>query len=59
MTVKLETGKKLVNATWKDGDNLWYLVRVMRTNEVPETTEFVEKSSYGLNEGKVVFEESR
>ena len=48
----LPAGKKLVTATWKDA-NLWLLTRNMRSDEVPETYEFVEDSSIGIFNGTV------
>lgn len=53
-TITLEPGYKLVEATWK-GDNLWYLVEPMEEGYIPSKKEFIESSSYGLYEGKVVF----
>lgn len=38
------------NVTWKE-DNLWYLTRPMNENDVAETYNFNEKSSWGLVEG--------
>lgn len=52
--VELPAGQKLVVATWKD-ENLWYL---MRPGEQPETYEFIESSSFGIMNGKVIFVES-
>jgi hypothetical protein len=50
--------KKLVNITWKGEDNsLWILLRDRKTNEVPETFIFQEKSRLGLMEGKVIIKE--
>jgi hypothetical protein len=57
MTVTLPVGQKLENATWKQ-DQMWYLVRPMRSDEVPETHSFKEKSTYGAWEGTVIFQES-
>lgn len=56
MTVELTSGTKLVNATWKNSE-LWYLVRPMKEGEQPETYEFLEKSSFGVMQGRVVFKE--
>lgn len=56
MKVDLPAGQKLVTATWKDTE-LWYLTRPMRSNEVPETCTFQEKSAHGLVEGTVIFHE--
>jgi len=56
ITIKLESGKKLVNCTWKDNE-FWYLVRDKRNDEKPETFEFIEKSNLGVVEGKVIIKE--
>ena len=58
MQVNLPPGQKLVNATWKDENQLWYLMRPMREGEKPEVVTFKEDSSFGLVEGTVVFVES-
>ena len=55
--VDLPAGKKLVVATWKES-NLWLLTRDMRALELAETYEFVEDSSWGVFEGKVVIRET-
>lgn len=57
MEVKVQQGKKVVNATWKDSE-FWYLVRDMRPGEKAEKWEFLEKSGWGTVEGKVVLIES-
>lgn len=57
MTVKIQTGHKLVTATWKNND-LWYLTRPMRIGESAEEYKFKEKSNFGLMEGTVVFKET-
>ena len=49
-TIKLPKGKKLVNVTWKE-TQIWYLTRDMDSNDVAETYEFHEESSYGVIEG--------
>lgn len=56
--VELPPGQKLVVATWK-GDDLWYLTRPMRPGEQPEVYEFVESSSFGIVQGKVVLTERK
>ena len=53
-TIDLPAGQKLVNATWKEGNNLWYLTRPMRSDEKAETYRFQEKSSLGAVEGTFV-----
>jgi hypothetical protein len=57
--VDLAPNKKLVNVTWKDGDNLWVLTRDMRPGELPETYTFTEKSSLGVVEGAVLLVEHK
>ena len=49
-TINLPKGKKLVNVTWKETQIL-YLTRDMDSNDVSETYEFHEESSYGVVEG--------
>jgi len=56
--VELPPNTKLIIATWKEED-LWYLHRPMRQEEVPETITFQEDSSFGMVEGTVVFKERR
>jgi hypothetical protein len=56
MNVELKAGTKLDSVTWKE-DELWYLTRPMREGEQPETWIFQEKSSLGIQEGKVIFKE--
>lgn len=58
MTINLEKGQKLVNATWKDTD-LWILTRPMREGEREEYYKFREKSTYGLLEGEITIVEFR
>ena len=49
-TINLPQGRKLVNVTWK-GEQIWYLTRQMDTNDVAETYQFSEESSWGVMEG--------
>lgn len=56
--VSLPAGQKLVTATWK-GEVLWYLSRPMRADESAETYTLQEESSWGMIEGKVIFNESK
>lgn len=44
--LELPVNQKLINVTWKE-DNLWYLTRPMNENDVAETYNFNEKSSWG------------
>ena len=55
-TIELEANQILIVATWK-GDNLWYLTRTRKAGETPVTSEFIEDSSFGMVEGKVIFKE--
>ena len=55
-TIILEKGKKLEVVTWKNAQ-LWYLVRDRREGEPIETYEFIEDSSFGVMEGKVIIKE--
>jgi hypothetical protein len=57
-SVDLPANTKLTGATWKDAE-LWYLTRPMRADEVAETSTLHEQSSFGLIQGKVVFNESK
>lgn len=57
-TIELPPNKKLITATWKDTD-FWYLVRPMRADEKPETYEFIESSTLGVAEGKMIIKERR
>jgi hypothetical protein len=56
MKVEIPDGNKFVNATWKEG-NLWVLTKEVSEGEPRETYTFVEKSSFGMIEGKVIFVE--
>lgn len=49
-TIKLPKGRKLVNVTWKE-TQVWYLTRPMNSNDVAETYQFQEESSWGVIEG--------
>ena len=58
-TITLEKGEKLVEATWKDGGDLWYLVEPMDSDYTPKVKVFKESSVYGVLEGSVTFVENR
>ena len=58
LTIKLESGQKLIEATWK-GTDLWYLTEPMDSDYKPKTKVFQENSMYGVLEGKVIFVESK
>ena len=55
-TIKITKGHKLIDATWK-GEDLWYLIRKRKSNETIESYVFKEESSFGLIQGKVIFQE--
>jgi hypothetical protein len=48
--IKLPKGRKLVNVTWKE-TQVWCLTRPMNSNDVAETYQFQEESSWGVMEG--------
>lgn len=58
MTIELPKGKKLIEATWKD-NNLFYLIEDMDENYKPKNKMFIENSSYGILESKVIFIETK
>lgn len=58
-TIEVPKGYKVIEATWKDGSELWYLMEPMEDNYVPNTKIFQESSKYGIIEGTVKFVESR
>ena len=58
MKIDLPKGKKHITVTWKN-DDMWYLTRIMRNDETPETYEFKEDSNLGIMEGTVIFIEHR
>ena len=58
MTVQIDPGYKLVEATWKD-DNLWILIEPMDEGYQPKTKIFKESSSFGIMEGSITFKERR
>ena len=59
MTITLEPGDKLIEVTWKDDGNLWYLVEPMEEDYIPKTKRFVESSNWGVLEGEVIFIERK
>lgn len=58
-TIHLPKGEKLLEVTWKDNSNLWYLVEDMDSNYTPKTKTFQEDSRFGILEGKVIFIENK
>lgn len=59
MTIKLEKGQKLMEATWKNGNGIWYLTEPMDSGYTPKTKVFTEKSLAGVLQGKVIFVEQK
>ena len=58
-TLELEPGYKLVEITWKDDEQLWYLIRPFEDGEEPTTYYFRESSGFGIIEGEVTIIESK
>lgn len=58
-TITLEPGEKLIEATWKDDGNIWYLTEPMDSDYVPKTKMFKESSIFGQLEGTVIFIETK
>lgn len=59
MTINVDPGYKLVEVTWKDDNNLWYLIEPMEDEYVPKTKIFKESSGFGVMEGVITFREKR
>ncbi len=57
MTINIPKGNRVTNITWKKSE-LWYSYRPFMEGEKPQTQTFVEESSFGVMEGKVIFKES-
>ena len=58
MTIDVEPGYKVTNATFKD-EEIWYFVEKMDSTYVPTQKKLVEKSMYGAFEGTIIFKERR
>lgn len=57
--IDVPAGYKVVEATWKDESELWYLMEPMDSDYTPKTKIFQESSSFGMIEGTVKFVEKR
>lgn len=58
MYIDLDKGKRIQNATWKEGDHLWMFIVPRAEGEAPgPPREFQEYSKYGVLEGKIIFRE--
>ena len=58
MTIKLEPGQRLMEATWR-GNNLFYLTEPMDSDYEPKTKTFHEDYNFGVIESTVIFVETR
>lgn len=58
MTINVESGYKVTNATFKD-EEIWYFVEPMDSTYVPAQKKLVEKSKHGVLEGTIIFNETR
>lgn len=58
MTIKVEPGYKVTNATFKE-DEIWYFIEPMDSTYIPTQKKLVEKSMYGALEGTIIFKETR
>ena len=56
--INITKGQRLIDVTWKE-DEIWYLTEDMTPEYEPKTYNFMEESSYGMVEGKVVFIEKK
>ena len=56
--IDLPEGRKLVNLTWKE-NQIWYLTKKMRSNDIAETYQFQEESGYGMVEGTYIIREHK
>lgn len=57
-TEYLPIKQKLMNVTWKD-NQLWILTRKMNASDVAESYDFIERSSLGIFQGKVIIVEQK
>lgn len=58
MTIELPKGQKVTMATWKES-NLFYMLEPMEEGYIPKTKIFIEDSSWGMLESKIIFIESK
>lgn len=56
MIIDVPNGYKVTSATWKETD-LFYFMEPMEDGYVPKDKMFVESSSYGVLESKIIFKE--
>ena len=58
MVIDVPNGYKVTSATWKETD-LFYFMEEMKEGYTPKDKMFVESSSYGVLESKIIFKEKR
>ena len=58
MIIDIPNGYKVTSATWKETD-LFYFMEEMEEGYTPKDKMFVESSSYGVLESKIIFKEKR
>lgn len=58
MVIDIPEGYKVTSATWKEND-LFYFMEEMEEGYSPKDKMFVESSSYGVLESKIIFKEKR
>jgi hypothetical protein len=58
MVIDVPAGYKVTSATWKETD-LFYFMEEVEEGYTPKDKMFVESSSYGVLESKIIFKEKR
>ena len=58
MVIDVPNGYKVTSATWKETD-LFYFMEPMEEGYTPTDKMFIESSSYGMLESKIIFKEKR
>lgn len=56
MSIDVSNGYKVTSATWKESD-LFYFMEPMEEGYIPKEKVFIESSSYGIWESKIIFKE--
>ena len=57
-SIDVPQGYKIINATWKESD-VWMFLEPMEEDYKPQTKLFIEKSSFGVWEGEIIFVEHK
>ena len=57
-TIAIDAGKKVITASWKEGE-LWILTEPMTPNDEARTLEYIENSNLGIMEGKIILVERK